>query len=290
MNPAMVSVTKHTPPPHPAPLGSVLVKLGKLQPTDIDRITSLQQQRSMRFGEAAQVLGLVTEADVRQGLAHQFDYTYLEPGEGEYPVELVAAYQPFSEQVEVLRSVRSELLLRWFTDERRSLAVAGLNAGDGASFFTANLALVFAQTGKRTLLIDANLRTPRQHQIFNLHGNVGLSDMLVGRVDGSAVLRPDGFADLAVLGAGTLPPNPQELISNARFGEVEQSLSSRHDVTLIDVPALSVGADALHVAARAGGILLLVRRNQTRMEQVQNAARQLSRCGIEVVGSVLIDY
>lgn len=290
MNPAMVSLTKQAAPQTPALLGSVLVKLGKLQAEDIDRITKLQRQRSMRFGEAAQVLGILTEADVRQGLAHQFDYAYLEPGEGDYPVELVAAYQPFSEQVEVLRSVRSELVLRWFTPERRSLAVASVNSGDGASFFTANLALVFAQTGKRTLLIDANLRNPRQHQIFNLHDSVGLSDMLVGRSDSEAISRPQGFADLAVLGAGTLPPNPQELISHQRFGEVEQALSSRHDVTLIDVPALSTGADALHVAARAGGILLLIRRHHTRMDEVQSAARQLARCGIDVVGSVLIDY
>ncbi|MDO8300769.1 chain length determinant protein tyrosine kinase EpsG [Lacisediminimonas sp.] len=290
MNPAMISIARQASPPAGAPLGSVLVKLGKLQPEDVDRITVLQQQRNMRFGEAAQVLGLLTEADVRQALAQQFDYAYLEPGEGDYPIELVAAYQPFSAQVEVLRSVRSELLLRWFAPGRRSLAVASINPGDGASFFTANLALVFAQTGKRTLLIDANLRNPRQHRIFNLHDSLGLSDMLVRRADVEAVSQPEGCADLSVLSAGTMPPNPQELISHQRFGEVEQSLSSRHDVTLIDVPALSTGADALHVAARVGGVLLLIRRDHARMEQVQTAARQLARCGIEVVGSVLIDH
>ena len=272
-----------------APLGNVLVNLGKLRVEDLERVVHAQQQGRLRFGEAACALGLVSEADVRQALARQFDFPYLQPGEGALPIELVAAYQPWSPQVEVLRNVRSELLLRWFGAGHRSLAVAAIDSGDGASLFCANLALVFAQAGKHTLLVDANLRSPRQQEIFNLEAGMGLSDMLAGRAGGEA-LQEAGFSHLSVLIAGSVAPNPQELISHARLSAVEDALSARHDITLFDVPALSSSADALHVAARTGGILLLVRKDQTRLEPLQQAMRQLTRTGITVVGSVLLDF
>ena len=272
-------------------IGKVLLDMGKITPEEAERILRLQKEEGIRFGEAARSLGLVTDADIQQVLAQQFDYPYLQPGQGKFPRELVSAYQPFSKQVEVLRNIRSQLMLRWFTGERRTLGVASVNPDEGASLFIANLAVVFSQLGEHTLLIDANLRTPRQHEIFNLPGKQGLSDVLAGRAALEATIaKVDSFVDLSVLQAGTLPPNPQELVSRASFDELVQGIGARYDVVLFDMSAFSAGADALAIAARAGGVLLLARKNVTSVADLKEAVRQLGSNGTEVVGSVMVDY
>jgi chain length determinant protein tyrosine kinase EpsG len=271
-------------------MGSILLEMGKLAPKDIDRVLDVQRRHGLRFGEAAKLLNLISETDVQQVLARQFDYEYLQPGEGKYAPELVAAYHPFSPQVETLRAVRTQLMQRWFARGRRTLAIAGINRGEGVSLFAANLAVVFSQLGERTMLIDANLRRPRQHEIFNLKGRQGLSDILADRAGMETFSKVDSFLHLSVLPAGTRPPNPQELISRDSFDEVSKSLSSRFDVILIDVPAFSAGADALAIAARVGGVLLVCRKDVTSLTQLDAAGVQIERAGAEVVASVLVDF
>lgn len=271
-------------------IGNILLEQGKLRQEDIERVLRMQKQHGSSFGEAATRLGLISENDVRQVLARQFGYHYLQPGEGCYPPELVAAYQPFSRQVETIRGVRTHLMQHWFGRGKKNLVVAGVDSGDGASFFAANLAVVFSQLGGRTLLIDANLRRPRQHDIFNLKGRQGLSDILAYRAGMETFCKVESFIHLSVLPAGTLPPNPQELISRALFSEINVSLANRFDVVLVDVPAFSSGSDALAVAARIGGVLLVCRKHKTRLATVNTVSDQLIRAGAEVVGTVLIEF
>lgn len=271
-------------------MGRILLDMGKIGPDDAERILRLQKERGMRFGEAAQSLGLITEADIQQVLARQFDYPYLQPGQGSFPAQLVAAYEPFSPQVETLRGVRSQLMLRWFAKGRKSIVVATVNPGEGASLFAANLAVVFSQLGEQTLLVDANLRKPRQQQIFNMQNKQGLSDVLAGRADLSAIGKVESFVDLSVLSAGTLPPNPQELLSRPAFRDLALQMAHIYDTVIYDVPAFSEGADALAIAARAGGVLLVARKNTTSLNDIGAVADQLARVGAEVVGAVMVDY
>jgi len=272
-------------------MGRMLQALGKLTREEVEQVLRLQEEKGMRFGEAARYLSLVTEEDVQQALACQFDYPYLRRGVNEFPVELAAGYWPFSPEVETLRKVRSQLLLHWFDTGRKSLVVMCVDPGGGASFFNANLAVAFSQLGKQTLLVDANLRRPRQHQIFNIHSRQGLSDLLVGR-GGAEELESkiDAFPYLSVLPAGTIAPNPQELISHDAFRMALDAMSCRFDVVLVDVPAYTTAADALVVAARVGGVLLVVRKDKTRLADIAAINTQLARNSVQVVGSVLIDF
>ncbi|KAF3998153.1 chain length determinant protein tyrosine kinase EpsG [Glaciimonas immobilis] len=271
-------------------IGHLLLDIGKITFADVEEIVRKQKETGMRFGEAAQSLGLITEADIQLVLARQFDYSYLQPGLANFAPELVTIYQPFSEQAEILRTIRSQLMLRWFTGARKTLAIVSVNSGDGSSLFAANLAVVFSQLGEQTLLVDANLRTPRQHKIFNLSGKQGLSDILGGRADLDAIAEVDYFDKLSVLQAGTLPPNPQELISRRTFDAFNTSVSKLFDIVIYDVPTFSVGADALGIAAKAGGVLLLACKDRTRYADIKAAADQFSRIGVEVVGSVMVDF
>lgn len=285
--------------PHPAPavpqhsdssMGSLLLESGKITTESAERVLRLQKELGIRFGEAALRLGLVTEADIQQALARQFDYPYLLQGEANYSAQLVAAYEPFHPQVEVLRGIRSQLMLRWFARGRKALAIVGINPGDGVSMFAANLAVVFSQLGEHTLLVDANLRQPRQQQVFDLKGAQGLSDLLAGRAELDVIAKVGSFVDLSVLTSGTLPPNPQELLSREAFRRVNAQLESRYDVVLYDVPAVATAADVFAVAALAGGVLVVARKNRTLLSDIHAMHERLRHNGAEIVGSVLVDF
>ena len=271
-------------------IGKLLLDLGKITPEDAERILRLQKAENLRFGDAALKLGLITEADIHQALSLQFDYPYLQANQAAFSKELVAAYQPFSPQVEALRALRSQLILRWFNEGNKSLAIISASSGDGCSNLAANLAVVFSQLGEHTLLVDANLRDPAQHKIFKLDEPRGLSDILVGRAGLDVVTKIESFVDLTVLGAGTIPPNPQELLSRSAFTDFMNQAISHYDVVIVDTAPASETSDAQTVAGRCGGALLVSRLNETRMSDLENIRDQLVVTGVNIVGAVVNDF
>ena len=273
-------------------LGAILVDTGKLTLDDAQRILRSQKEHGLLFGEAAIELGLVTRQDMELALADQYDYPYLlQTGNDEVAAELIAAYEPFSPEVEALRVLRIQLMLRWFTGEEghRILAIASPARGDGRSHLAANLAVVFSQLGEHTLLIDADLRNPRQHQLFKLDNRQGLSSMLSGRGERSMIQRIPSFVDLSVLTAGPLPPNPQELLGRPSFARLLDEMVREYDVVIVDTPAAADYADVQIIAVRAGGALLLARNSRTRVAEFRDLSKTLGEAGVVLVGSVLND-
>ena len=273
-------------------IGSILVDSGRLSVTDAERILRLQKEQGRRFGDAAIDLGLVSQDDIRFALSQQFDYPYLPDGDASLSEELVAAYKPFSPAVEKLRTLRSQLMLRWFNAERQNNALTIMSPSnkEGRSFIAANLAIVFSQLGERTLLIDADLRTPRQHELFKIDANAGLSGMLASRIGPEAVVRVPTLLGLSVLPAGAIPPNPQELLGRPGFTLLLESLIRDFDVVIIDTPAASEHDEAQLIATRAGAALMLARTNISSIPEVTQLARSLQQNGAMVVGSVLNDF
>ncbi|GAB4166432.1 MAG: chain length determinant protein tyrosine kinase EpsG [Rhodocyclaceae bacterium] len=273
-------------------LGAILIDAGRLRPEDAEKILRAQKERGQRFGEAGMRLGLLKPADIQFALSRQFGYPYLQPGERSASPELIAAYQPFSHPVEELRALRSQLMLRWFTGEpgHKAIAIAGTGRGEGRSWLAANLAVVFSQLGERTLLIDADLRHPRQHVLFKLDNRSGLSAWLAGRAQAEAIQTVPGFTGLAVLTAGAVPPNPQELLGRAQLPALLERVGADHDVVLIDTPAMETAADAQTVGARAGAALLVARKDHSRLPDLQALAGALADSGARVVGSVMNEF
>lgn len=273
-------------------IGSILVEEGKLTEADTRRIVDLQRAEGLRFGEAAIWLGLITDQDLHLALAKQYDFPQLPTGDTAVSAELVAAYAPFHRRVEELRALRTQLLIRWFnsTHQRRVLAIVSPSTGEGRSYVSANLAIVFSQLGERTLLIDADLRAPRQHRLFNVPDRVGLSTVLSGRVDSSAVVPVPGFAGLSLLPAGAPPPNPQELLSRAGLARLLQEMQNKFDVVLIDTPPARLYADAQSVTYHAGGAVVLARRNHTRLADTKNVIRDLTDTGAQIVGTIMNSF
>jgi protein-tyrosine kinase len=269
-------------------IGSQLVAEGKVKASDIERILRLQHDQNLRFGEAAVKLGLVAETDIQQVFARQFDYSYLTPGQGNFSPELSAAYQPFSKESEALRKLRTQLQLRWFSKGHSSLAITSATGAEGASWLAANLAIIFAQTGRKTLLIDADLRAPAQHTFFKLGNRLGLSDILGDRADAGSISRINGIDDLSVLSAGTVPPNPAELLGRTRLGALLNELSSNYEVILIDTPPANNCSDFQTIVAyAAGGALIVTRSNRTRLADATRLKEMIHAAGAEVVGGLI---
>jgi protein-tyrosine kinase len=271
-------------------MGKLLVGLGRLGESDIETVLAYQGAHSLQFGEAARRLGLISDADIEQAVAHQFNYPYLPAETQTLPAQLVVAHKPFSPQAELYRELRVQLMQQWFAKGNKSLAVIAANASEGTSVFIANLGLVFAQAHLSTVLIDANLRRPQQDALFKLPRTLGLSDMLAGRTSADNLLKVDGFDQLFVYPAGTRPPNPQELLSSRAFSDMHARLSQRFDVVLLDLAALAYGTDALAAAARTKGAVLLMRRHHTRVADVGVLVRKLKQFDAEIVSTVLVDF
>jgi protein-tyrosine kinase len=272
-------------------IGSLLAEDGKLGAKDIERVMDLQHNHGYRFGDAAMRLGLVTGEDVERAVARQYDLPHLAPGKI-VNSELVVAYEPFHRRAEELRALRTQLLIRWTNGaaKQRVLTVVSPGAGEGRSYITANLAAAFAQLGERTLLIDADLRSPRQHQIFGIANRVGLSAVLSGRADGTAVVPLPELGRLSVLPSGAIPPNPQELLSRRVLGILLHELRANYDVIFIDTPPALTYADAQCVAFRAGSAIVINRKDHTRLNDTNSVVKEMSEAGTHVIGAVLNSF
>jgi len=274
-------------------IGAVLIRAGRLTLNHVERILALQRAKGLRFGDAAIQLRLLNQADIEFALARQFDYFYLLPGESKVSDDLVAAYAPFSPHAEALRALRSQLMLRWFSINNHAnkvLAVVSAERNEGRSYIAANLAVVFSQLGLRTLLIDADMRNPSQHNLFGIDNASGLSAALSGRVDSVMVKHVPGLPDLWLITAGALPPNPLELLTRAQFPKLLEELKQKFNVILLDSPAAADYADAQTVAVRAGATLIVARKNATRNWQVRGVSESVTQASAVVVGTVFNDF
>lgn len=274
------------------PLAAILIESGRLTAEEAAQIQRLQRERGLQFGEAALASGMLTADDLQFALARQFDFPYLSKDSSLLSTELIAAFNPYCEEVEALRALRSHIMLRWFTGapERKSLAIVSPSRHGGRSYLAANLAIVFSQLGERTLLIDADLRHPRQHELFQLDGEIGLSSVLAGQYHVTDCIRniPD-LLDLAVLPAGTTPPNPQELIARGALNMRIRELGEEYDAIIVDTPEIEGIADVHLIASATGAALMVAQKGRTSVSSVSLATAALRQVGVTVIGSVLMD-
>jgi protein-tyrosine kinase len=270
-------------------IGAILVDEGRLRLEDAERILRLQNKKGLTFGEAAKKLRVLSEEDIQYALARQFDHPYLMPGRSRLSRELVAAFTPVTGAVENLRAIRNQLMLRWFGDDPRNrvIAIVSPDRGDGRSWTAANLAVAFSQLGERTLLIDGDLRQPRQHRLFGISNKIGLTTLLAGRSAEGSIQNIAELRELSVLPAGTEAPNPQELLTRSALELFLADIRSKFDVILIDTPAASDYADAQMLAVRAGAALVIAYDRRSRIAQLERMVDDIRESGAQIVGSLI---
>ena len=272
-------------------LGDILVEMGALTPTDVDKIVQVQQKTGASFGQIAVERRFVSQRDVQVALSRQFNYAQLLDGDmPNVSKELVIALKPFERDAEIFRFLRGSVVTSHIDKGEPYIAITGAEAKVGASYVAANLAVSLAQLGRRTLLIDANLRRPRIRRIFGIDNKFGLSEVLVGRVSASAVIMSNLIENLSVLCAGNVPPNPQELLGGRQFKELFEELAGHYEVIVADTTGGPQIADASFVWGHCRNVLMVARRHSSSFDNVQALADMTKDCSAKVIGCVLNSY
>jgi receptor protein-tyrosine kinase len=270
-------------------LGAILVESGRLKADDVILVAEKQRETGLRFGEAAIALGLIDVRDVEHVLAQQFDYPLLSPGAAAIAPDVVTAFAAQTETVEQIRALRSKLILKWLreSNNRRTIALISAEPGVGRSFTVANLAVAFAQLGRRTLVIDADLRRPRQHELFRVPNRIGLSTVLAG-LSGTESFAPVAYLPrLHLLPAGPTPPNAHDLLARPAMAQLLSNTAQRFGVVLVDTPAWNEGNGAKVLAAEAGAAVLIVRAGHSVTELSVRVAQELAEHRATLLGVVI---
>jgi capsular exopolysaccharide synthesis family protein len=173
---------------------------------------------------------------------------------------------------------------------RRALAVVSPDSGDGKTYFAANIAVAFSQLGARTLLIDADMRNPRQHQVFDIENGNGLSGILSGREAHHVIHNVRDLPSLFVLPVGTVPPNPLELVERPAFNLLMRELLNKFDHIVVDTPAAVHGSDAGVIAAKCGAAIVIARKDRTRAAMLHEFVGLLGQSPARLGGVVMNEY
>ena len=278
--------------PKSGSIGDIIRQTNNLSAEQVEKILSYQVEHSVKFGEAAVALGFAKEEDVLWALAQQFHYPYSNQQSRKLSSELVVATRPFCDQAEMFRAMRSQLLNTVFNPNgpRVALAVVSPESGDGKSYFAANMAAAFSQLGGRTLLIDADMRSPRQHQIFGVPAGSGLSGILAGRAETKVIHPVSELPSLHVLPVGVVPPNPLELLERPTFGLMLRELLSKFDHVIVDSPSASLGSDPRVIAGHCGAALGVCRKGRTSMDSLHALFAPMKLGAIKMAGVVMNEF
>ena len=218
------------------------------------------------------------------GLTHLGMLPAIQKKEDRYPLLTNGVPANFSE---ALRTFRTNVMFSSAEEGGRALVVTSTAPREGKSLVSSNLAISLAQAGQRTLLVDADLRKPKAHDIFGLSQEPGLSNVLVGDAKMSAAVRETTVPGLSVLVAGRIPPNPTELLGAPRFRELMTTLRTHFDWIIVDTPPVMAVADATVVAHLATGVLFVVGAEMTSRHAAKRALDQLEHVHAKFVGGVL---
>jgi protein-tyrosine kinase len=273
------------------PIGDIIRQTNNLSAEQVEKVLRYQREKGVKFGEAAVALGLAKREDVLWALSQQFQYPYADARQITNP-ELVVSTDPFSPEAEAFRDMRSHLIMSVLdgTAGRRALAVVSPNIGDGKSFFAANLAFTFSQLGVRTLLVDADMRSPRQQDIFNVQSASGLSGILAGKIESSVIRPVEELPNLYLLPVGIVPPNPLELVQRPTFELLLKELQLKFDYIIVDTPAMVHGSDARVIAAKCGAALAVARKGTSKMNALQSMITSIKKTGTHFAGVVMNEY
>ncbi|MCW6509056.1 CpsD/CapB family tyrosine-protein kinase [Lichenifustis flavocetrariae] len=278
---------------HVAELGDRLVKAGKLTPRQIAKVTEWQRRHGLTFSEAAIAKGLVRQEDLLVALSRQYSYPIIDrdPHNERFSRELVVGHEPFGPVAEAIRSIRSALVASTRSTHNQSFVVAGARKGVGTTFIAANLALSFAQMSLPTLLVETDLRSPRLGQMFGLDRNgIGLSELLRHKHLSRVPTSMDVIPGLSILTAGSVSPNPQELLCSGAFFDLIEEFQSQFGAVVYDTaPALEF-ADASVVSARIGNAILVARQHKSTFNDMAELSRKLKTVQCNVLGTIMNSF
>lgn len=202
------------------------------------------------------------------------------------PKSILAVDNPADLSIEALRSLRTSLHFAMMEAKNNIIAISGPSPGVGKSFISVNLATVLAQSGKKVLIIDADMRKGYLQTQFGMKWDDGLSDLLSGRLTLEQVTKTSQVQDLDVITRGQIPPNPSELLMHSNFTKLVEQVKDKYDIVIIDTPPILAVTDPAIVSAHTGTTLLVTRFGQNHAREIELTRNRFEQNGIDVKGVV----
>lgn len=205
------------------------------------------------------------------------------------PPTLISLSAPQSVAAEAFRSLRTNIQFASLDHTLQLITITSAGSDDGKSLVAANLAITMAQSEQRVILVDCDLRRPALHTLFGVSNDIGLTSMLFANEDDAPPLQATGVPGLHLLASGPLPPRPADILGSRRMGEILQGLRGLADVIIIDTPPVLAVSDAVVLAPRIDGVILVMQAGRTRREPAKQARIMLEKAKAYIVGVVLND-
>lgn len=206
--------------------------------------------------------------------------------------QLITAVHPKSPISEQFRTLRTNINFMAIDHPIKTLALTSANVSEGKSTVTDNLAIVWAQTGQKVLLVDADLRRSTLYRTFNLDNREGLTTILTSRartVDLNKIIQPSGIDNLSLLPSGPTPPNPAELLSSQRMKDFLKAARERYDMVIVDVPPMLEVTDTQVISHDLDAVVLVVKQGQTQKLGAKRAVELLKMAHADLLGYVMND-
>lgn len=203
------------------------------------------------------------------------------------PKKILCQNSPFAVK-EAYNAIRTNLLFTQQGEKCPIFVVTSPTANNGKTINSINLAVSFAQMGKRTLLIDADMRNPTIHRMFSISVKNGLSEILAGLTDNISVSKTD-VENLSVLTAGKIPPNPAELLSSARMDKLLEFVKEHYDCVFIDTPPINLVTDSTIFAQKVTGYIVIVKTDTTNTHDVKTTVTNIEQIDGNILGFILND-
>jgi len=202
-------------------------------------------------------------------------------------VGLLALENPADLAIEAIRSLRTSLHFAMIDSVNNVLMISGASPNAGKTFISSNLAAVIAQSGKKVLFVDADLRKGYAHKIFGEKNDLGLSDYLSGSCSAQSIIKQIGDTNISLISRGVIPPNPAELLMNKRFDELVLLVKNDYDLVIIDTPPVLAVTDPTIISRTVGTTLMVIRHETNTLPEVEAAIRRFEINNVEIKGVIL---
>jgi succinoglycan biosynthesis transport protein ExoP len=204
-----------------------------------------------------------------------------------HPRELIGALNPYSVHGEAYRTLRTGILLSRAGAPPKLILMTSTTSGEGKTVTSTNAAVLFAHTGAKVLLIDADLRRPRCHRVFGMDKEPGLTEVLTGGRAVFEMIRPTQVDGLSILTSGSLPPNPTELLGSEKMKKILAELAASFDFVVIDSPPVLPVSDSVLLSTIVDGVVVVVNSATTAKQQIRVACARLKYARSKIFGIVL---
>jgi len=194
---------------------------------------------------------------------------------------------PQSNSSEAYRKLRTNIQFSSIDSQIRTIMISSAISGEGKTTTIGNLAVAYAQVGKKVLLMDTDLRKPAVHRMFNVPNHIGLTSVLSSQYQITEVLRETGVEGLHVLTSGPIPPNPSEMIGSRKMLALLEDLKEEYDVILFDTPPVLAVSDALIISSLVDGVILVVSAGKVKKDLVKKAKAHLEHVNARILGAAL---